>query len=155
MEAKIKQIVREMTERSDAETITFPEVVRALNGAGVERYHADLVAGNKVYYLLDDSFETTPCHKTRAPAREYSAVGVDARGPRDSGRVDPVPGVLRPNRGGRLRRLFRLPDRRARDLLRAQRRESRRAVSPREMSAQACNRGVGLHDCGDVGRAPS
>jgi uncharacterized protein YbcV (DUF1398 family) len=67
-----------MTERSDAENITFPEVVKALIAAGVERYHADLVVANKVYYMPDNSFETMACDETPAPAVEFSASGVDA-----------------------------------------------------------------------------
>ncbi len=47
MDAKVKEVVREMSEGSDEERITFPEVVKALMDVHIERYHADLVAGRK------------------------------------------------------------------------------------------------------------
>jgi uncharacterized protein YbcV (DUF1398 family) len=50
----------------------------ALMEAGVERYHADLVCANKIYFMPDDSFEIVVCHATPKPAREFSAAGVEA-----------------------------------------------------------------------------
>ena len=47
MDAHVKEVVREMSKASDEERVTFPEVVKALMEVGVERYHADLVAGRK------------------------------------------------------------------------------------------------------------
>jgi uncharacterized protein YbcV (DUF1398 family) len=55
MDAHVKDVVREMSKASDEERITFPEVVKALMKAGIERYHADLVAGRKTYYLPADA----------------------------------------------------------------------------------------------------
>jgi len=55
----VKDVVREMTRASDEERISFPDVVQALMEAGVERYHADLLAGTKTYYMPDGSFEIT------------------------------------------------------------------------------------------------
>lgn len=78
MDSHVKDIVTEMTLASDEERITFPQVVKALMEAGVERYHADLVCSNKTYYMPDDSFEATACHRTSAPARQFSAAGVEA-----------------------------------------------------------------------------
>ncbi|MGO8798279.1 MAG: DUF1398 domain-containing protein [Roseiarcus sp.] len=78
MDSHIKEVVREMTEASDQERITFPEVVKALMQAGVERYHTDLVCSNKTYYLPDGGFETLACHPTSAPAQSFSAAGVEA-----------------------------------------------------------------------------
>ena len=57
MDAHVKDVVREMSKASDEERITFPEVVKALMEVGIERYHADLVAGRKTYYLPDGDFE--------------------------------------------------------------------------------------------------
>jgi uncharacterized protein YbcV (DUF1398 family) len=78
MDAHVKDVVREMTNASDEERITFPEVVSALAKAGVERYHADLVCSAKTYYMPDGSFETVPCHSTDAPASSFSVAGIEA-----------------------------------------------------------------------------
>ena len=43
-------VIKECTALSLAEQITFPEVVRKLAGAGVERYIADLVSRQKFSY---------------------------------------------------------------------------------------------------------
>ena len=42
MDGHVKEVVRDMSEASDEERITFPEVVKALMAVGIERYHADL-----------------------------------------------------------------------------------------------------------------
>ncbi|HUC16683.1 MAG TPA: DUF1398 family protein [Acetobacteraceae bacterium] len=76
MDTNAKNIVREMTRASNEERITFPEVVKALMAAGVERYHADLIAGHKTYHMPDDSFEIVPSHKTSATAQTFSAESV-------------------------------------------------------------------------------
>ena len=59
MDDHVKDVVREMTRASDEERISFPDVVQALLQAGVERYHADLLAGTKTWYMPDGSFEIT------------------------------------------------------------------------------------------------
>jgi uncharacterized protein YbcV (DUF1398 family) len=59
MDDHVKGVVREMTRASDEERIGFPDVVEALMRAGVERYHADLLAGTRTYYMPDGSFEIT------------------------------------------------------------------------------------------------
>jgi uncharacterized protein YbcV (DUF1398 family) len=59
MDDHVKDIVREMTKASEEELISFPDVVQALMEAGVERYHADLLAGTKTWYMPDGSFEIT------------------------------------------------------------------------------------------------
>ncbi|MCW5772721.1 MAG: DUF1398 family protein [Rhodospirillaceae bacterium] len=78
MDAKTKSVVREMTLGSDEERLPFPDVVRQLMDAGVERYHADLVCANKTYYMPDGSFEIVPCHAAPAPDPVFSAAGVEA-----------------------------------------------------------------------------
>ena len=77
MDAGVKDVVREMSRASDEERITFPEVVKALMVAGIERYHADLVAGRKTYYLPDGDFEEVDVDKVGGAAREFSAEGVE------------------------------------------------------------------------------
>ena len=47
MQADVVEVMRECTEASDQERISFPEVVMRLMQAGVERYHADLLAGGE------------------------------------------------------------------------------------------------------------
>ena len=59
MDDHVKDVVREMTRALDEERISFPDVVQALMETGVERYHADLLAGTKTYYMPDGSFEIT------------------------------------------------------------------------------------------------
>ena len=78
MDNHVKEVVREMTRLSDAERIAFPDVVKALMEAGVERYHADLVVGAKTYFMPDGSYEVTPSHPASAAAAEFSAKGVEA-----------------------------------------------------------------------------
>ena len=73
MNAHVKDVVREMSE----ERITFPEVVKALMEAGIERYHTDLLAGRKTYYLPDGDFEDVEVHKVGGAALQFSAEGVE------------------------------------------------------------------------------
>ena len=77
MDAGVKDVVREMSRASDEERITFPEVVKALMEAGIERYHADLVAGRKTYYLPDGDFEEVDVDKAGGAARGFSPEGVE------------------------------------------------------------------------------
>jgi len=77
MDAHAQQVVREMTEASDQERLTFPEVVKALMQAGVERYHADLAASRKTYYLADGDFLDTSAHEVGSVAVRFSAEGVE------------------------------------------------------------------------------
>jgi uncharacterized protein YbcV (DUF1398 family) len=77
MDAVVKNVVREMSRASDQERIAFPEVVKALMEVGVERYHADLVAGRKTYYLPGGDFEEVEVHKINGAATTFSAAGVE------------------------------------------------------------------------------
>ncbi|HTV57755.1 MAG TPA: DUF1398 family protein [Verrucomicrobiae bacterium] len=45
------EVMRKTLEASEAGKQTFPEVIRALLGAGVESYHADFVRGIDTFYL--------------------------------------------------------------------------------------------------------
>ena len=77
MDAHVKNLVREMSNASDEERIAFPAVVKALMEVGIERYHADLFAGRRTYYLPDGDFEEVEAHKVGDSAREFSAAGVE------------------------------------------------------------------------------
>ena len=72
MDAEVKELMRETSNASDEERIAFPAVVKALMEVGIERYHADLVAGRRTYYLPDGDFEVVDGHKTGGAAREFS-----------------------------------------------------------------------------------
>ena len=89
MDAHVKDVVREMSKASDEERITFPEVVKALMEVGIERYHADLVAGRKTYYLPDGDFEEVEVHKVGG-----AALQVLGRRRRESGPRHPAAGRL-------------------------------------------------------------
>ena len=77
MHAQVKAIMNECTEGSDGERLAFPEVVAKLAAAGVERYRADLVRAEKIYYLPDGESHLTPSHRIDCPpAVAFSADGV-------------------------------------------------------------------------------
>lgn len=79
MDAETKALVREMTAASDGERIVFPQVVARLMAAGVERYHADLIAGEKTYYMPDGAHEVVACDRLdRPPAAAFEPAGVKA-----------------------------------------------------------------------------
>jgi uncharacterized protein YbcV (DUF1398 family) len=63
MDSSTQAILRECTERSDASSISFPEVVMKLMNIGVEQYHADLVRSEKTYYLPGGESLVTPADK--------------------------------------------------------------------------------------------
>jgi uncharacterized protein YbcV (DUF1398 family) len=77
MDGPVKEVVRDMSEASDEERVTFPEVVKALTAVGIERYYADLVAGRKTYYLPDGDFDEVEVHKASGAATQFSAEGVE------------------------------------------------------------------------------
>jgi uncharacterized protein YbcV (DUF1398 family) len=79
MDANIKAVIAECTEASDAERITFSEVVAKLTQADVERYHADLVRSERTHYLPNGETDVRPAHAVKTvPAKEFSAAGIDA-----------------------------------------------------------------------------
>ena len=70
-------MIAECTHASDEERITFPQVVGKLMAAGVERYHADLVRDEKIYYMPDGQNERTRCHAVEVePSHAFTASGV-------------------------------------------------------------------------------
>lgn len=75
----VKITVDECTAGSDEQRLTFPEVLGRLAAAGIERYRADLVRAEKVYYDADGRSYVTPAKPSRvAPTRIFSAADVDA-----------------------------------------------------------------------------
>jgi uncharacterized protein YbcV (DUF1398 family) len=79
MEAHVKDVIEAVTRGSDEERMSFPEVVAQLMGVGVERYHADLVRGEKTYYLPSgDSMVIDAAPLRRQPAATFSAVQTEA-----------------------------------------------------------------------------
>jgi uncharacterized protein YbcV (DUF1398 family) len=79
MQADIIDVLQECTEASDQERVTFPEVVMKLMQAGVERYHADLLRAEKVYYLPSgESHRVAAGAVAATPANDFTAAGVEA-----------------------------------------------------------------------------
>ncbi|MFH1341035.1 MAG: DUF1398 family protein [Pseudomonadota bacterium] len=79
MHAETINVLQECTEASDQERISFPEVVMKLMQAGIERYHADLLRGEKIYYLPSGESHRVPAaHLDADPAPAFAADGVAA-----------------------------------------------------------------------------
>lgn len=78
MEQAAKEVVAECTRASDEERIAFPDVVKALIGAGVERYRADLCRAERTYYMPDGTSHCVPSHAVRAAAMPFSGEAVEA-----------------------------------------------------------------------------
>ena len=78
MNEQLKSVVREVTEASDESRMVFPDVVKALMEAGVERYHADLMTATKTYYMPDGTFEAIDCARTEMPAVSFSAERIES-----------------------------------------------------------------------------
>ena len=77
MNAQVKDTVEDCTRASDEARMTFPEVVAKLVAAGVERYHADLLRGEKTYYMPDGASHVVAARPLGiAPTRDFSADGV-------------------------------------------------------------------------------
>ena len=79
MQADLIKVVQECTDASDQERVTFPEVVAKLAGAGIERYHADLLRAEKIYYLPSgESQRVQAAPITAVPPAAFTADGVAA-----------------------------------------------------------------------------
>lgn len=79
MQAEIINVLQECTDGSDQERVTFPEVVAKLAGAGVERYHADLLRAEKTYYLPSgESQRLQAASVVAVPPTAFTADGVAA-----------------------------------------------------------------------------
>lgn len=79
MDSAVKDVLVECTHASDEERITFPEVVKALVAAGVERYHADVLRGERTYYMPNGESECVAGHALKGePAKDFSAAKVES-----------------------------------------------------------------------------
>ncbi len=79
MQANVTEIMQECTNASDQERISFPEVVTKLSQAGVERYHADLLRAEKIYYLPSGESHRVPAAAVQTtPAPAFAADAVEA-----------------------------------------------------------------------------
>ena len=79
MNAHATTIMQDCTDASDAERITFPEVVAKLMSVGVEQYHADLRLARKTYYMPDGAAHVVPAHAPEGDfAETFSAPHVAA-----------------------------------------------------------------------------
>ena len=82
MQANVTEIMQECTDASDQERISFGEVVMKLMQAGVERYHADLLRAEKIYYLPSGESHRVPAaavETTPAPAFAAEAIAAAVR----------------------------------------------------------------------------
>lgn len=79
MSINVGEVAVECTRRSDQGTITFPEVVRRLAEAGVERYHTDLVRAEKTYYTPEGATHVVPSSPLAVtPAIPFSPADIQA-----------------------------------------------------------------------------
>jgi uncharacterized protein YbcV (DUF1398 family) len=78
MKQETVEVMHEVATRSDEGTITFPEAVRSLVAAGVERYHTDLCRAEHVYYMPsgESHVEKMPAIAWK-PAFEFSDTAVN------------------------------------------------------------------------------
>ena len=72
------KILNECTTRAFTGKITFPESIRRMAGAGVERYCADLVTFQKILYSAEGQHHTELLPLTDPPkiAQSFSQTGV-------------------------------------------------------------------------------
>ncbi len=79
MAAGAVAVAETCTAGSDGETMSFPEVVGALMAAGFERYHADLVRAEKIYFQPDGASHLTPAAPVDGGfGAAFEAAGVEA-----------------------------------------------------------------------------
>lgn len=60
MHQEVTAVMHECARRSDHGEISFPEVVRKLTQAGVERYHTDLCCQEHVFYMPNGETHVEP-----------------------------------------------------------------------------------------------
>jgi uncharacterized protein YbcV (DUF1398 family) len=79
MDTAIRNLLADASRSSDDSSKTFPQIVAALMGVGVERYHQDLIRAERTYYLPNGEHETLPSHPVgQAAAGAFSAEGIAA-----------------------------------------------------------------------------
>ena len=67
MDAQQKTIAENCKEGAETDTMTFPEIVRALMGAGFESYIVDFRRRSATYYLPNDESVEFKTHETAVP----------------------------------------------------------------------------------------
>ena len=73
------QLMQDTLHQSEAGNFTFPQVVAALAGAGVESYRADLITAQDIFYLPDGRTHVEPMTLPSVLiAEEFSAADVQA-----------------------------------------------------------------------------
>ena len=71
------EVMRSTLHKSEAGQITFPEVVQALGGVGVESYFADLARRADTFYLPNGETHVEPMTHPAIPvAEEFSKLGI-------------------------------------------------------------------------------
>ena len=79
MHADIINTMQECTDASDQDRTSFPEVIMKLMQAGVERYHADLLRAEKIYYLSSGESHRLSAARVKAtPAPAFAGDDVAA-----------------------------------------------------------------------------
>lgn len=75
---RVVTTAEDITALSDGEAISFPDVVRRMMENGIERYHADLPRGDRVFYLPDGRSLLVAGRPEHTPvAANFSAEGVE------------------------------------------------------------------------------
>jgi uncharacterized protein YbcV (DUF1398 family) len=75
----VKTVIEACTRGSEEGGMSFPEVIHKLQEVGVERYHTDLVRGEKTYYLPAGDSIVVPTKALRQqPASTFSATDTEA-----------------------------------------------------------------------------
>ena len=78
MHQEALEVMHECARLSDHGKISFPEVVRKLTRAGVERYHTDLCCQEHVYYMPNGETHVEPMDLPRWPiANEFNDAWVE------------------------------------------------------------------------------
>ena len=78
MSTLFQETTERVTRASDQVNLPFPEVVRQVAEAGVERYYVDLVAGTKTYYRSKGEPVSHHFCQSQPPDQRFSAQGVGA-----------------------------------------------------------------------------
>jgi uncharacterized protein YbcV (DUF1398 family) len=78
MDPRTLKVVHEATRASLEQRARFPQVVAMLRDAGIERYHADLVAGTRTYYSAAGAVATVAAGHPATPASTFHGAVVEA-----------------------------------------------------------------------------
>jgi len=78
MSTLFQETTERVTRASDEGNLPFPQVVRQIADAGVERYYVDLVTGNRTYYGLEGDSACHNSYQSPPSVQQFSAQGVEA-----------------------------------------------------------------------------